>query len=201
MLPTGIRRSFNPIASACEQAVELRLQWRQITGVSIVYSTVCSGADQRKHQSSASLAFVRGIHRRPVNSSHKGPVTRKMFPFDDVIMTRNCRSWSTNVRIPLARPQKFEWPVWHCLLIYWPGNGCPPISGQTILLNDRSDRSKPLWSIIDQKANLRSIICRFFIIVKWIGLLLWKQYIIITVRLRIWDNSFIIVRMIYQDYS
>ena len=58
----------------------------QITGVSIVYSNVCSGADQRKHQSSASLAFVRGIHRWPVNSPQKGPVTRKMFPFDDVIM-------------------------------------------------------------------------------------------------------------------
>ena len=43
------------------------------------YSTVCSGADQRKHQSSASLAFVRGIHRSPVNSPHKGPVTRKCF--------------------------------------------------------------------------------------------------------------------------
>ena len=35
---------------------------------------------------SASLAFVRGIHRWPVNSPHKGPVTRKMFPFNDVIM-------------------------------------------------------------------------------------------------------------------
>ena len=46
------------------------------------------GADQRKHQRSASLAFVRGIHRWPVNSPHKGPVTRKMFPFDDVIMKR-----------------------------------------------------------------------------------------------------------------
>ena len=44
------------------------------------------GADQRKHQSSASLAFVRGIHRRPVNSPHKWPVTRKMLPFHDVIM-------------------------------------------------------------------------------------------------------------------
>ena len=42
-------------------------------------------ADQRKHQSSASLAFVWGIHRWPVNFPHKGPVTRKMFPFDDVI--------------------------------------------------------------------------------------------------------------------
>ena len=49
----------------------------QITCLTIVYSTVYSGADQRKHQSSASLAYVRGIHRRPVNSPHKWPVTRK----------------------------------------------------------------------------------------------------------------------------
>ena len=58
----------------------------QITCVLIVYSTVWSGTDQRKHQSSGSLAFVRGIHRSPMNSPHKRPVTRKMFPFDDVIM-------------------------------------------------------------------------------------------------------------------
>ena len=58
----------------------------QITSLFIVYSAFYSGADQRKHQSSASLAFVRGIHRGPVNSPHKWPVTRKMFPFDDVIM-------------------------------------------------------------------------------------------------------------------
>ena len=58
----------------------------QITSLTIVYSTVYSDADQNKHQSSASLAFVRGIHRGPVNSPHKRPVTRKMFPFDDVIM-------------------------------------------------------------------------------------------------------------------
>ena len=60
----------------------------QITSLAIVYSTVYSGADQNKHQSSASLAFVWGIHRGPVNSPHKWPVTRKMFPFDDVIMFR-----------------------------------------------------------------------------------------------------------------
>ena len=60
----------------------------QITSLTIVYSTVYSDADQRKHQSSASLAFVWGIHRRPVNSPHKWPVTRKMFPFDDVIMKK-----------------------------------------------------------------------------------------------------------------
>ena len=58
----------------------------QITGVVVVYSTVCSGVDQRKHQSSAPLAFVRGIHRWLVNSPHKGPVMRKMFPFDYVIV-------------------------------------------------------------------------------------------------------------------
>ena len=62
----------------------------QITGAPIVYSTVCSAADKRKHQSSASLVFVRGIHRGPVNSPHKGPVMRKMFPFDDVIMDGKC---------------------------------------------------------------------------------------------------------------
>ena len=58
----------------------------QITVVSIVYSTVCSGAHQGKHQSPMSLAFVRGIHRWPVNSTRKGLVTRKMFPFHDVIV-------------------------------------------------------------------------------------------------------------------
>ena len=58
----------------------------QITGGPIVCSTVGSGADERKHQSSASLAFVRGIHRGSVNFPHKGPVKRKINPFDDVIM-------------------------------------------------------------------------------------------------------------------
>ena len=58
----------------------------QITSLTIVYSTVYSDADQRKHQSSVSLAFVRGIHRGPVNSPHKWPATRKMSLFDDVIM-------------------------------------------------------------------------------------------------------------------
>ena len=61
----------------------------QITSLTIVYLTVYSGADERKHQSPASLAIVRGIHRRPVNSPHKWPVTPKMFPFDDVIMYPN----------------------------------------------------------------------------------------------------------------
>ena len=64
----------------------------QITSLTTVYSTVYSGTNQRKHQSSASLAFVIGIHRWPVNYPHKGPVTRKIFPLDDVIM------WTERVR-------------------------------------------------------------------------------------------------------
>ena len=73
-------------------ALRYSLQWHhnERDGVSnhlsIVCSSVCSGADQIKHQSSTSLAFVRGIHRWPVDSPHKGPVTRTIFPFDDVII-------------------------------------------------------------------------------------------------------------------
>ena len=65
----------------------------QITDVSIAYSTICSGADQRNHQSSASLAYVWEIHRWPVNSPRKGPVTRKMFPFDCIMMTSDSELW------------------------------------------------------------------------------------------------------------
>ena len=77
----------------------------QITSLTIVYSTVSSDADERKHQSSASLAFVQGIHRRPVNSPRKWPVTRNVFPFDDVIMEHanppithwiSFRNWCSN---------------------------------------------------------------------------------------------------------
>ena len=57
-----------------------------INSVSIVRPIIGSGANQRKHQRSVSLAFVRGIHRWPVDSLHTGPVTRKMFLFDDVIV-------------------------------------------------------------------------------------------------------------------
>ena len=68
----------------------------QTTGVSIVNLTVCSGVDQRKYQSSASLAFVRGIHRSPVYARHEGPVTWNMIPLDDVIaevsVTASCES-------------------------------------------------------------------------------------------------------------
>ena len=78
--------AFNVVQSSCHYIdVIMGAIATQITSLTIVYSTVYSGADQRKHQSSA-LAFVWGIHRGPVNSPHKWPVTRTMFPFDDVIM-------------------------------------------------------------------------------------------------------------------
>ena len=80
--PHDINRNYNHYNDVLMGAVA-----SQITILTIVYSTVDSDVDQRKHQSSASLAFVRGIHRGPLNSPHKWPVTRKMFPFDDVIMT------------------------------------------------------------------------------------------------------------------
>ena len=60
----------------------------EIISLTIVYSTVYLGADQRKLQSSSSLAFVWGNPREPENSPYKGTVTRKTFPFDDVIMRK-----------------------------------------------------------------------------------------------------------------
>ena len=88
----------------------------QITSLTIVYSTVYSGADQRKCQSSASQAFVftRGpvnsVHKRPVtqkmfpfdDSVHKRPVTQKMFPFDDVILHSNISFRIGPVHFPLS---------------------------------------------------------------------------------------------------
>ena len=86
----------------------------QITSLMVVYSIVYLGVNQRKHQSSASLAFVREIHRGPVNFPHKWPVTRKMFPLDDVIMklsaTYNLSNWE------LYLPIKGHWV--HCKHIY-----------------------------------------------------------------------------------
>ena len=76
----------------------------QITSLTVVHSTVYSDADQRKHQSSASLAFVWG----PVNSPRKWPVKRKMFPFDDVIMHMTGRLWGE--MLPVTCPQiKHKW--------------------------------------------------------------------------------------------
>ena len=87
-----------------------------ITSLTIVYSIVYGDAYQRKHPSSASLAFVPRIHRGPVNSPHKWPLTLKMFLFHDVIQ-REISLWSPN-------PVTNEVPLSRCL--------CDPESSGTI---------------------------------------------------------------------
>ena len=90
----------------------------QITSLTIVYSIVYSGPDQRKHQSNVSLAFVRGIHWWLVNSPHKWPVTWKTFPFDDVTMNmaelnpQNIRSQWCQVKHWYQRLLTTWWKLW-----------------------------------------------------------------------------------------
>ena len=90
----------------------------QITSPTIVYSIFNSGANQRKQQSSASLAFVWRIHRRPVNSPHKWPVTRKKCPFGDVIMTSMCA-----IKVRIVKPYDFTYiEVDIGLFVAWSNN-------------------------------------------------------------------------------
>ena len=110
----------------------------QITSLTIVYSAVYSGAHQRKHQSSASLAFVWEIHRGPVNSPHKWPVTRKMFPFDDVIMYIQIMNFS-----------------WRILLTYYTVRGCMMAVLYANFPNE-SPTEKTLW----EYENLQEICLR-----------------------------------------
>ena len=77
-------RNPNPVDHTQYSGVILSAMSSQITSLTVVYPTVYSGAAQRKYQSSTSLAFVRGIHRSPVNLPHKGPITQNMLQFDDV---------------------------------------------------------------------------------------------------------------------
>ena len=65
----------------------------QITNLTIIYATVYSRRGSKKTSKLRPLAFVRGIHRWPVNSPHKGPVMRKLFPYDDVIMYPHHLRW------------------------------------------------------------------------------------------------------------
>ena len=92
----NVKWSWHNICLAHYSTVIMDAIASHITSLTIVYSTVYTGADQRKHQSSASLAFVRRIHRWPVNYPHKGPVTRQMFPIDDVIMYCKENNWKVN---------------------------------------------------------------------------------------------------------
>ena len=139
----------------------------QITSLTIVYSIVYSDADQRKHQSSASLAFVREIHRGPANSPHKWPVTRKMFPFDDVIMIQ-CVSNATTVLLLLPdinfdfigrlSQERQHWNTWRekqywnrassnalFILYFCSGQSFSFVSGNGLVLSDNKPfLSKPM---------------------------------------------------------
>ena len=81
---------LSPTPDACCPLLALRIIQLMTGGPRPRYSALqllgesgaCdSDGDHRKHQSSASPAFVRGIHRWPVNSAHEGPVTWKMVLF------------------------------------------------------------------------------------------------------------------------
>ena len=76
----------------------------QITSLSIVFTSIYLGGDQRKHQSSASMAFVCAIHRWPVNFPHKWPETRKIFPFDNVIIIFHVRKYQSLLRWDIKAP-------------------------------------------------------------------------------------------------
>ena len=93
----------------------------QTIGVSIVCLTVGSSVHQRKHQSTASQAFVRRIPWWPEDSPHKGPVTREMFPFDDVIMSTprivTCTPILHHLHWQKSTPLGFWWEFlfrWEC---------------------------------------------------------------------------------------
>ena len=88
----------------------------QITCLTIVYSNVYSGADQRKHQSSASLAFVRGIHRWPV-----------IFPAQMASNAENVSIWWRHHEYsdPHVKDKTVSWPLawesqtWERQSLYW----------------------------------------------------------------------------------
>ena len=68
MLPQGLVAVMRELNGAHYSDVIMGTMGSQITSLTIVYSTVYSGADKGKHQSTASLAIVRGIHWWLVNS-------------------------------------------------------------------------------------------------------------------------------------
>ena len=120
----------------------------QITGFSVVCSAVGSNADQRNYQSSASLAFVRGIHRLPVNSSHKGPVTRKMFPFDDVILVQMNEYMMElfYINITIQMPCMVE--MYSCQRFWYSLHSCDDYTDKTWRLFCVSvNLSKSLWGV------------------------------------------------------
>ena len=102
---TSLTIVYSTVNSGADDVIMSTLT-SKITSLTIVYSTVNSGADQRKHQSSASLTFVRGIYQWPANSPHKLPVTRE-----------NVSIW--------WRHRVLQWHIdFRQLLWFWYASGC-----------------------------------------------------------------------------
>ena len=97
---TLLRKNYSH--ESCFAVIRVTLQWaswRLKSPASRLFAHPFVQAHQRKHQSSASPAFVRGIHRWSVDSHHKVPVTWNMFSFDDVIMVFCCNLVSVDFTV------------------------------------------------------------------------------------------------------
>ena len=112
----------------------------QITSLTSVYSTVYSGAVQRKYLSSPSLAFVRGIHRWPVNFPTQRPVTRGFNVFFDLRPNKRLRKqwWGWWFYTP-SRPLSFSWRVYCIVLDLLELRGLPIVYTADLL------RTKTCW--------------------------------------------------------
>ena len=119
----------------------------QITSLTVVYSIVYSGVNQRKHQSSASLAIVREIHRGPVNFPHKWPVTRKMFPFDDVIMISPLSHVPMFSQCKLANSEPWLYRLHGWPLITQPGSLHPALQRKYTQPCSLFSRGTAVWTM------------------------------------------------------
>ena len=131
---------FNCVIFICPMA-------SPITSLTVVYSTVHPDADQRKHQSSAPLAFVWG----PVNSPHKGPVTRKMYPFDDVIMLDR-KQYTTSLD-PIKYAHNFDCYFCYSYLLM--------LRKTTAILQNAFWNEFLVWKVWHFDSNFTEIRCQF----------------------------------------
>ena len=151
----------------------------QITSLASVYSTVYSGADQRKHQSSASLAFVRKIHRWRVNSRTKSHNNGKIFPSDDVIMEKDTplagdlryhdvHFMSVSWRV-MCWAQRKSWLDYrmHCHVTSWTANGLLPLWDVNTHQESRQNLIMIIVILFRVFMLIESIVNSFVVLFNW----------------------------------